>query len=66
MKQYIHLELDKDKKEVSINIENINGEDVIYLLSEFISFISEKEEIPHNVLINLISKAIDKKVNIES
>ena len=39
-KEYIHLEKDASEGKVLIDINNVNGEDIIYLLSEFIDFVS--------------------------
>ncbi|WP_142950317.1 hypothetical protein [Brachyspira hampsonii] len=41
--EYIHLEKNTSEGKVLIDINNVNGEDIIYLLSEFIDFISKKE-----------------------
>ena len=39
-KEYIYLEKDASEGKVLIDINNVNGEDIIYLLSEFIDFVS--------------------------
>ena len=65
-KEYIHLEKDASEGKVLIDIKNINGEDIIYLLSEFIDFVSKKENIPANVFLIMIDKAIIKKRELEN
>lgn len=65
-KEYIYLEKDASEGKVLIDINNVNGEDIIYLLSEFIDFVSKKENIPTNVFLLMIGKAIMKKEELEN
>ena len=65
-KEYIYLEKDASEGKVLIDINNVNGEDIIYLLSEFIDFVSKKENIPANVFLIMIDKAIMKKRELEN
>ncbi|MDA0001684.1 hypothetical protein OFR34_12175 [Brachyspira hyodysenteriae] len=62
-KVYIHLEKDASEEKILIDVKNVNGEDILYLLSEFIDFVSKKENIPANVFLIMIDKAIMKKEN---
>ena len=57
-KEYIYLEKDASEGKVLIDINNVNGEDIIYLLSEFIDFVSKKE--------TMIGLAIIKKEELEN
>ena len=65
-KEYIYLEKDASEGKVLIDINNVNGEDIIYLLSEFIDFVSKKEDIPAKVFLTMIDKAIIKKRELEN
>ena len=65
-KEYIYLEKDASEGKVLIDINNVNGEDIIYLLSEFIDFVSKKENIPASVFLIMIDKAIIKKRELEN
>ena len=65
-KEYIYLEKDASEGKVLIDINNVNGEDIIYLLSEFIDFVSKKEDIPAKVFLTMIDKAIMKKEELEN
>lgn len=65
-REYIHLEKNTSEGKVLIDINNVNGEDIIYLLSEFIDFISKKEDIPTNVFLTMIDKTIMKKRELEN
>ena len=51
---------------VLIDINNVNGEDIIYLLSEFIDFVSKKEDMPANIFLTMIGLAIIKKEELEN
>ena len=44
----------------------MSGEDILYLLSEFIDFVSKKEDMPANVFLIMIDKAIMKKRELEN
>ena len=65
-KEYIYLEKDASEGKVLIDVKNVNGEDILYLLSEFIDFVSKKENIPANVFLIMIDKAIMKKRELEN
>ena len=65
-KEYIYLEKDASEGKVLIDIKNINGEDIIYLLSEFIDFVSKKEDMPAKIFLTMIDKAIIKKRELEN
>ena len=65
-KEYIYLEKDASEGKVLIDINNVNGEDIIYLLSEFIDFVSKKEDMPAKVFLTMIDKAIMKKRELEN
>ncbi|KLI18260.1 hypothetical protein [Brachyspira hyodysenteriae] len=65
-REYIHLEKDASEEKLLIDIKNINGEDILYFLSEFIYFVSNKENIPTNVFLLMIGKAIMKKEELEN
>lgn len=65
-KEYIYLEKDASEGKVLIDINNVNGEDIIYLLSEFIDFVSKKEDMPAKVFLTMIDKAIMKKEELEN
>ena len=58
-KEYIHLEKDASEGKVLIDINNVNGEDIIYLLSEFIDFVSK-------AFLTMIDKAVMKKEELEN
>ncbi|MDA0087607.1 hypothetical protein [Brachyspira hyodysenteriae] len=46
-------------------LKNVNGEDIIYLLSEFIDFVSKKENVSSDVFLDtIIEKAIRLKTRI--
>ena len=65
-KEYIYLEKDASEGKVLIDINNVNGEDIIYLLSEFIDFVSKKEDMPAKIFLTMIDKAIIKKEELEN
>ena len=65
-REYIYLEKDTSEGKVLIDIKNVNGKDIIYLLSEFIDFVSKKEDMPANVFLIMIDKAIMKKRELEN
>ena len=65
-KEYIYLEKDASEEKILIDVKNMNGEDILYLLSEFIDFVSKKENIPANVFLIMIDKAIMKKRELEN
>ena len=65
-KEYIYLEKDASEGKVLIDINNVNGEDIIYLLSEFIDFVSKKEDMPAKIFLTMIDKAIIKKRELEN
>ena len=56
----------KEEGKVLIDINNVNGEDIIYLLSEFIDFVSKKEDIPAKAFLTMIDKAVMKKEELEN
>ncbi|WPC23637.1 hypothetical protein N4239_11900 [Brachyspira hyodysenteriae] len=64
--QYIHIERDNKEKHIIIDTKNISSEDTVYLLTEFICFVSNKENIPTNVFLLMIGKAIMKKEELEN
>ncbi|MCZ9877246.1 hypothetical protein OFP88_14520 [Brachyspira hyodysenteriae] len=45
-------------------LKNVNGEDIIYLLSEFIDFVSKKENVPSHVFLTMIDKGNNEKTRI--
>lgn len=45
-KQYIHIERDNKEERIIIDAKNISSEDTIYLLTEFIYFVTNKENVP--------------------
>ena len=65
-KEYIYLEKDVSEGKVLIDINNVNGEDIIYLLSEFIDFVSKKEDMPAKIFLTMIGLAIIKKEELEN
>ena len=65
-REYIYLEKDTSEGKVLTDIKNVNGKDIIYLLSEFIDFVSKKEDMPANVFLIMIDKAIMKKRELEN
>lgn len=65
-KEYIYLEKDASEGKVLIDINNVNGEDIIYLLSEFIDFVSKKEDMSAKIFLTMIDKAIIKKRELEN
>ena len=65
-REYIHLENNTSEGKVLIDIKNVSGEDILYLLSEFIDFVSKKENVPSHVFLTMIDKAIMKKRELEN
>ena len=65
-REYIHLEKNTSEGKVLIDIKNVNGEDIIYLLSEFIDFVSKKEDMPAKIFLTMIGLAIIKKEELEN
>ena len=52
-KQYIHIERDNKEERIIIDAKNISSEDAIYLLTEFIYFVTNKENVPADGFIDL-------------
>ena len=65
-REYIHLEKDASEEKLLIEVKNVNGEDILYLLSEFIYFVSKKEIISPNIFLMMIGQAIIKKEELEN
>ncbi|WP_038374994.1 hypothetical protein [Brachyspira alvinipulli] len=65
-KQYIHIERDNKEKHIIIDTKNISIEDTIYLLTEFIYFVTNKENIPSDKFANLIKDAVKLKMKLEN
>ena len=65
-KQYIHIERDNKEERIIIDAKNVSSEDIIYLLTEFIDFVSKKENVPSHVFLTMIDKAIIKKRELEN
>ena len=65
-KQYIHIERDNKEKHIIIDTKNISSEDTVYLLTEFIYFVSKKEDMPAKIFLTMIDKAIIKKEELEN
>ena len=62
--KYIHIDKLKDGRLV-IDAENINSEDTVYLLTEFIYFISNANNKPADGFVDIIKKAVQYKMKLE-
>lgn len=65
-KQYIHIERDNKEERIIIDAKNVSSEDTIYLLTEFIDFVSKKEDMPAKIFLTMIGLAIIKKEELEN
>ncbi|MCZ9966426.1 MULTISPECIES: hypothetical protein [Brachyspira] len=64
-KQYIHIERDNKEERIIIDAKNISSEDTIYLLTEFIYFVTNKENVPADGFIDIIKEAVRLKTELE-
>ena len=64
-KQYIHIERDNKEEHIIIDAKNISSEDAIYLLTEFIYFVTNKENVPADGFVDIIKKAVRLKTELE-
>ncbi|WIH86293.1 hypothetical protein NEI03_02465 [Brachyspira pilosicoli] len=62
--KYIHIDKLKDGRLV-IDAENINSEDTVYLLTEFIYFISNANNKPADGFVDIIKRAVQYKMKLE-
>lgn len=65
-KQYIHIERDNKEERIIIDAKNISSEDTIYLLTEFIYFVTNKENVPADGFIDIIKDAVKLKIKLEN
>ena len=64
-KQYIHIERDNKEEHIIIDAKNISSEDAIYLLTEFIYFVTNQENVPADGFVDIIKKAVIFKTELE-
>ena len=64
-KQYIHIERDNKEEHIIIDAKNISSEDAIYLLTEFIYFVTNQENVPADGFVDIIKKAVRLKTELE-
>ena len=65
-KQYIHIERDNKEERIIIDAKNISSEDAIYLLTEFIYFVTNQENVPADGFVDIIKKAVIFKTKLET
>ena len=65
-KQYIHIERDNKEERIIIDTKNISSEDAIYLLTEFIYFVTNQENVPADGFVDIIKKAVIFKTKLET
>lgn len=63
-RKYIHIDKLEDGRLV-IDAENINSEDTVYLLTEFIYFISNANNKSADGFVDIIKKAVQYKMKLE-
>ncbi|SUW04334.1 hypothetical protein [Brachyspira pilosicoli] len=63
-RKHIHIDKLEDGRLV-IDAENINSEDIVYLLTEFIYFISNENNKPADGFVDIIKKAVQYKMELE-
>lgn len=63
-RKHIHIDKLEDGRLV-IDAENINSEDIVYLLTEFIYFISNENNKPADSFVDIIKKAVQYKMELE-
>ena len=64
-KQYIHIERDNKEEHIIIDAKNISSEDAIYLLTEFIYFVTNQENVPADGFVDIIKEAVRLKTELE-
>ena len=64
-KQYIHIERDNKEERIIIDAKNISSEDAIYLLTEFIYFVTNQENVPADGFVDIIKEAVRLKTELE-
>ena len=65
-KQYIHIERDNKEEHIIIDAKNISSEDAIYLLTEFICFVSNQQNVPADGFVDMIKNAVKLKIKLEN
>ena len=65
-KQYIHIERDNKEERIIIAAKNISSEDTIYLLTEFIFFVTKEENVPADGFVDMIKNAVKLKIKLEN
>ena len=65
-KQYIHIERDNKEERIIIDAKNISSEDAIYLLTEFIYFVTNQENVPADGFVDIIKGAVKLKTELEN
>ncbi|WP_028330487.1 hypothetical protein [Brachyspira alvinipulli] len=65
-KQYIHIERDNKEERIIIDAKNISSEDAIYLLTEFICFVTNQENVPADGFVDIIKEAVILKTELET
>ena len=66
MFRYIHIERDNKEERIIIDAKNISSEDTIYLLTEFICFVTNQENVPADGFVDIIKKAVIFKTKLET
>ncbi|WP_420888119.1 hypothetical protein [Brachyspira hyodysenteriae] len=65
-KKYIHIEQDNKEKHIIIDAKNISSEDTVYLLTEFICFVSNQQNVPADGFVDIIKGAVRFKTELEN
>ena len=65
-KQYIHIERDNKEKRIIIDAKNISIEDTVYLLTEYICFVSNQQNVPADGFVDIIKEAVIFKTKLET
>lgn len=65
-KQYIHIERYNKEERIIIDAKNISSEDAIYLLTEFIYFVTNQENVPADGFVDIIKGAVRLKTELEN
>ncbi|MEI0593036.1 hypothetical protein R4K52_04555 [Brachyspira pilosicoli] len=63
-RKHIHIDKLEDDR-IVIDAKNINSEDTVYLLTEFIYFIANAKDIPLEHFVDIIKKAVQYKMELE-
>ena len=62
----ITFKSDNKEERIIIDAKNISSEDTIYLLTEFIYFVTNKENVPADGFIDIIKDAVKLKIKLEN